>query len=153
MNTTVKLKTPMLEDLIIEWEKDSQVDRTEPGREIVQIPVLHNKYNKYLTLHRLAAKKAEISLGRARKLKWLYYTGKLTREELDKYGWEPFSFVLKSDLALFFEGDEDLIELNSKKTYHDECANFCVNVMKELNNRTWQLKEFMGWEKFNHGQH
>jgi len=23
--------------------------------------------------------------------------------------------------------------------------------MKELNNRTWQLKEYMGWEKFIQG--
>lgn len=147
------LQAPSLESLIESWTKDSDIDQTEPGKEIIRIPVLHNKYNKFLTLHNLAAKKADLEIANMKKLKYAYYSGKLTEEELEKYGWEAFRFVLKSDISVYIDGDPDLSKLKRKKVYHEEAANFCLNVMKELNNRTWQLKEFMAWERFINGQH
>jgi len=149
----MKLQAPSLEKLIEQWEKDSVIDQTEPGKEIVRIPLLHNQFNKYMALHNLATKRAILEYDRVKKLKWLYYSGKLDQWDLDKLGWEPFRFTLKSDISVYIDGDDDLIKLKTKKAYHEEAANFCVNVMKELNNRTWQLKEFIGWEKFIQGQH
>jgi len=149
--TVVRLEVPPLEDLMKLWEKDSVVNTADAGAEIIRIPTLHNKYNRFLSLHRLSAKKSEIKYNQVRKLKWLYYSGKLTEEELKQYDWEPFQFVLKSDMYIFLEGDDDLAECMRKKAYHDEAANFCLNVMKELNNRTWQLKEYMSWQKYEQG--
>ena len=148
-----KLETPPLEAIIEHWTKDSEVDSTEPGKEILRIPLLHNKYNKFLTLHNLSAKKAGYEYAKVKKVKWVYYNGKMSQDELDKYGWEPFQFVLKSDINVYLDGDDDLNKLARKKAYHEEAAAFCTNVMKELNNRTWQLKEFMSWERFVSGQH
>jgi hypothetical protein len=130
----MKIETPPLEELMQQWEKDSEVDTTEPGKEILRIPLIHNKYNKYLSLHNLAAKRASLEF-----------------DKLKKLGWEPFRFTLKSDMQVYLDGDDDLNKLKRKKAYHEESANFCTNVMKELNNRTWQLKEYMGWEKFIQG--
>lgn len=149
----MKLEAPSLEQLIDSWTNDSEIDSLEPGKEIIRIPVLHNKYNKFLTLHNLAAKRAIIEFQKMRKIKWAYYSGKMSDEELQKYGWEPFQFVLKSDITVYLDGDVDLTNLQRKKVYHEEAAAFCTNVMKELNNRTWQLKEFMQWERFINGQH
>lgn len=149
----MKLEAVSLEQITAEWEKDSKVDTTEPGKEMVRIPILHNKYNKFLSAHNLAAKKAIIELNKMRKLKWMYYNGKLSQEELDKYGWEQFPFTLKQDMNVYLEGDDDLAKLQAKKSYHEEAASYCIYVMKELNNRTWQIKEYMSWEKFIHGAH
>lgn len=145
------IQTPPLEAIIEQWEKDSDVDSTEPGKEIIRIPLLHNKYNKYLSLHNLSAKKAAIEYDRMKKLKWMYYTGKLDQDELDKLGWEPFRFTLKSDISVYLDGDDDLNKLKRKKSYHEETAKFCENVMKELNSRTYQLKAYMDWERFIQG--
>ena len=145
------METPPLEEVMHQWEKDSNVDATEPGKEILRIPLLHNKYNKYLSLHNLAGKRAGLEYDKLKKLKWMYYNGKLDQDELDKLGWEPFRFTLKSDIQVYLDGDDDLVKLKRKKTYHEEAAKFCEYVMKELNNRTWQLKEYMGWEKFIQG--
>ncbi len=147
----MKLEPPSLENLMEQWEKDSEVDSTEPGKEILRIPILHNKYNKFMSLHNLAAKRASFEYDRVKKLKWMYFTGKLDQEELDKLGWEPFRFTLKSDISVYLDGDDDLNKLKRKKAYHDEAASFCTHVMKELNNRTWQLKEYMSWERFIQG--
>lgn len=149
----MKIETPTIESIITQWEKDSIVDTTDPGKEIIHIPVLHSKYNKYLSLHNLSAKKCGLEISKLKKLKWLYYTGKLDREELEKLGWEPFRFTLKSDISVYVEGDGDLSNLKRRQAYHEEAASFCIYVMKELNNRTWQLKEFINWEKFQQGAH
>lgn len=145
------IETPPLEEIMKQWEKDSDIDSTEPGKEIIRIPLLHNKYNKYLSLHNLSAKKAAIEYDRIKKLKWMYFTGKLDQEELDKLGWEPFRFTLKSDINVYLDGDDDLNKLKRKKSYHEESAKFCENVMKELQSRTYQLKAYMDWERFIQG--
>lgn len=143
---------PTFDDLINHWEKDSKVDSTEPGKEVIRIPLLHSKYNKFLSQHNLLLKKTLMDLAKMRKVKWMYYNGKLTQEELEQYGWEPFPFTLKADLGVYMDSDDDLQKLSAKKNLHEECVAFCTNVMKELNNRTWQLRSFMDWEKFIMGQ-
>ena len=145
------METPPLDEIMRQWEKDSNVDSTEPGKEILRIPLLHNKYNKYLSLHTLSARKCAFEYDKVKKLKWEYYTGKLDEDELQKLGWEPFRFVLKSDISVYIDGDDDLNKLKRKKSYHEETAKYCENVMKELNARTYQLRAFMDWEKFIQG--
>lgn len=141
-----------LEDLMNLWERDSKVDSTEPGKEVIRVPVLHNKYLKILSQHNLALKKAQMDLSKMRKVKWMYYNGKLTQEELQKYGWEPFPFTLKADLGTYMDADDDIQRLKAKTFLHEECVAYCTSVLKELNNRTWQLRSFMDWEKFIMGQ-
>jgi hypothetical protein len=83
-----------------------------------------------------------------KKIKMEYYTGKLSQEELEQYGWEPFQFVLKSDMSSYLEADGDLIKLLEKKIYHEECVSVIESIMGELKQRTWQLRDFINWERF-----
>jgi len=130
------------------WERDSVIDMTEPSKEILRVPLLHSKYLNILTKHRLASKKASFDIARMKKIKWEYYTGKMDKEELEKHGWEPFRFTLKSDVATYLEADTDIIELMKRKSYHDEVVEVCTAIMKELSNRTFQLREHMTFERF-----
>jgi hypothetical protein len=141
-----------LENILKFWEQDSIVDQTEPGKELLNIPKLHSKYLQILTKHKIASKKAHFDYLRMRKVKWEYYTGKMSQEELDQYGWEPFQFTLKSDISTYLEADTDLIKLLEKKVYHEEVVSVIESIMNELKQRTWQLRDFIGWEKFIGGQ-
>lgn len=139
-------------DQILElWKKDSEIDITEPSKEILNIPKIHNKFLSIMTRHRITSKKCMFDFNKMKRLKWEYYTGKLSEEELVELGWEPFRYTLKSDVATYLESDKDLIKFLEKKTYHDECVSICEAILKELNNRTWQLKEHMQHERFIHG--
>jgi hypothetical protein len=137
-----------LEQILNKWEKDAVMDQTEPSKEMLRVPILHQAYLKILTQHRIASKKAHFDYLRMRKVKWEYYTGKMSKEELDEYGWEPFQFALKSDVTTYLEADKDLIKLLEKKVYHEETVSVVESIMNELKQRTWQLKEFINWEKF-----
>jgi predicted nucleotidyltransferase len=87
-----------------------------------------------------------------RKVRLDYYGGRMSQEELQEYGWEPFSFVLKSDVNAYLEADEHLIKLLEKKVYHEEAVSVIESIMSELKSRTFQLRDFIGWEKFIGGQ-
>ncbi len=140
-----------LDELLEMWAKDSVIDRTEPGKELTNIPQLHSKYLNILSRHRLLAKEAEFKYNRMKKVKWEYYTGKMDDESLKHYGWEPFPFVLKSEITTYFDSDEDLNRLVASKMLHDEIVDVCQSILKELNNRTWELRSYIDWEKFVQG--
>jgi hypothetical protein len=134
------------------WEKDSVIDSTDPSRELIRIPILHSKYVREHTLHSLAAKQCAIEFSKMKKLKWEYYQGRLDESELKKYNWEPFRFVLKSDINTYLESDEDLSKLQAKKSLHDQSVEALSMIIKELNARTYQLRAFIDFERFVHGQ-
>jgi hypothetical protein len=140
-----------LEDLLEMWRQDSDIDRTEPGKALLDIPKLHSKYLNILSQHRLLSKQAEFKYNKMKKLKWEYYTGKLDDDDLKKYGWEPFPYTLKSDLNTYLESDEDINKCIAVKVMHDEIVDVCTAILKELNSRTFQLRDFIAWEKFIQG--
>lgn len=137
-----------IENILKMWESDAVIDQTEPSKELIKIPTLHSKYLGFLTKHKIASKKAHFDYLRMRKIKWEYFTGKLSQEELEEYGWEPFQFALKSDISTYLEADKDLIKLLEKKVYHDETVSVIESIMNELKQRTWQLRSFIDYEKF-----
>ena len=109
-----------LDDLLEMWRQDSDIDRTEPGKELINIPKLHSKYLNILSRHRLLSKDAEFKYNKMKRLKWEYYTGKLDEDQLKKYGWEPFPYVLKSELTTYLESDDDINKHIAAKVMHDE---------------------------------
>jgi len=137
-----------IEQILKLWESDAVIDQTEPSKELIRIPTIHSKYLGILTKHKIASKKAHFDYLRMRKIKWEYFTGKLSQEELEEYGWEPFQFALKSDITTYLEADKDLIKLLEKKVYHDETVSVVESIMSELKQRTWQLRSFIDYEKF-----
>jgi hypothetical protein len=141
-----------LEQILKYWEKDAEIDQTEPGKELLKIPTLHNKYLSILIKHKIASKKAHFDYLRMRKIKIDYYNGRMDQEELDARGWHPFQFVLKSDINAYLEGDDDLIKMLEKKVYHEETVSVLESILSELKSRTFQLRDFIGWERFIGGQ-
>jgi hypothetical protein len=140
-----------LQKLLDMWADDSNIDRTEPGKELINIPKLHSKYLNILSRHRMLSKQCEFKYNKIKKLKWEYYTGKLDNEQLGQYGWEPFPFTLKSDIATYMDSDDDINKHLVKKIMHDEIVELCQSILKELNSRTFQLRDFIAWERFIQG--
>ena len=133
------------------WTVDSNIDRTEPGKELINIPKLHSKYLNILSRHRMLSKQSEFKYNKIRRLKWEYYTGKLDNDQLKEYGWEPFPYTLKSDITTYMESDDDINKHLVKKIMHDEIVELCQSILKELNSRTFQLRDFIAWERFIQG--
>jgi hypothetical protein len=140
-----------LDNLLEMWRQDSDIDRTEPGKALLDIPKLHSKYLNILSQHRLLSKQAEFKYNKMKRLKWEYYTGKMDDDQLKQHGWEPFPYVLKSEITTYLESDEDINKYIAAKTMHDEVVDVCQSILKELNSRRFQLRDFIAWERFIQG--
>lgn len=140
-----------IDELLEMWRKDAEIDRTEPGKALLDIPKLHSKYLNILSRHRLLVKEAEFKYNKMKKVKWEYYTGKMDNDTLKHYGWEPFPFILKSDITTYLDSDEDLNKFLANKAMHEEIVDVCNAILKELNSRTFQLRDFIAWERFIQG--
>jgi len=135
-------------------EQDAVIDSTELGSESIKIPQLHNKYLVLMQDEKFALQKMNIQFYQMKRLKWEYYTGKMDKETLDELGWQPFQLnVLKKDLDLYFNADEDLVELKSKIIYQESKIDFLESTLKTLNNRNWVIRNAIEWNKFIQGGH
>lgn len=148
------MKPPVnIDSLMEEWSTDSKIDETEPGRELIKTSTLHSKYLRIMTHHNLICKKLMGDYNKLKKIKWEYYSGDLNNpEDLEKHGLEPMmKKVLRQDIPTYIDSDTDLNNILLKKMLHQEIVDFCSSVLKEINNRTWQLRSFIEWEKFTSG--
>ena len=75
----------------------------------------------------------------------------MSNEDLQKYGWEPFQLVLKSDINTYMDADDDINKIIAAKLLHEEVVNCCEAILKELHSRTFQLRSFIEWERFIQG--
>lgn len=140
------------EELITEWEKDSEIDKTELGKESLRIPQLHSKYLKefYLAKSMLAKLNAEYKT--MYRLKHQYYQGILSEEELKEYNWDPQPLkILKSDIPVYMDADVDLQNIQTKTQLIEDKIEFIENIIRTLNNRGYLLKNCIEWEKFKMG--
>jgi len=145
--------TAQVDALLEEWKTDSKIDKLELSSELRKIPSHHSKYIQILSTHRQAFKEGKRRLAKLRRIKYEYYTGRLDQVSLTKYGWQSFPFTLKGDLNTYMDSDKDLLNAEAVLSIHEEVVTVCEAIIKELNNRTWQLKEICGWEKFISGSH
>jgi hypothetical protein len=145
------MKPPVTIDMLTEeWIKDASWDETDPHKAVANIPKLHSKYLRTMTHHNLIVKKLQADYNTRRKIKWDYYNGDLNNpEDLERYGLEPMTKkVMRADLQHWLDSDTELNNILLKKVMHEEIVEFCKSVLKELNNRTFQLKSYMDWERF-----
>ena len=135
-----------LENLKAEVKKDLTIDKTDLASESIRIPQIHNKYLNFLMNDRLSLSKFDSDLVKLRHKKWLYYTGKMSQEELDELGWDPFDLtVLKTDIDKFVNADDDVILLQHKVVLSREKVNYLEGVMKAINNLNWNIRSAIDW--------
>lgn len=137
-----------IDEILDMWKVDCKVNELDAGRALLDIPLLHHKYSTILYQCKRTLISIDIKLNKIKKLKREYYTGKLDENELKERGWEPFPYVLKSDISLYMESDDDINAYVAKKRMYTEIISLCESILKELNSRTYQLRAFIDYTKF-----
>lgn len=141
-----------LSEIMELWKADSHVDRTELGLESIKIPQLHSKYYNLFAQERIILRKLDGDYKKLYRMKHEYYNGVLSEEELDGMGWQPFALkVLKTDMSVYLEADDDLINLQTKIHLQKEKVDFLESAIKSLSTRGYQIKAAIDWEKFKVG--
>ena len=139
-----------LVELQNEADRDLKIDDTELDLESIRTPQLHNKYLKLYSKSSILYKNALDEYNSLYRFKWEYYTGKSDNKV---YQEEPFDLkVLKADVHIYLNADTELQKLNQKAEYLKQVCNYLERVLKEINNRNWNIKNTIDWKKFLHGE-
>jgi len=135
------------------WAEDCKVDQTNLGRSAARVPELHAKYLNMLSSVRLQFRKAEADYLRLRKLKYRYYRGELTKEELAELGWDQYlnNRPLKNEMDEVMTTDDDIIQSMDKLEYIKTVLFQLEQILKSINSRTWDVKSAIEWYKFTNG--
>jgi len=141
-----------LQDIKNSVSGDITIDETELDKESLRTPQLHNKYLIIYMDEKIILEKLQSDYIILKKKKWLYYTGKMSEEELVDLGWEPFQLtVLKTDIDKFIESDDEYIKQNHKVIFQKEKVKYLENILKVINNRQWYIRSAIDWIKFTQG--
>ena len=132
------------------WERDSQIDPDNLHDESLKIPQLHSKYYTLYNTITLLREKARESYNRVRLERYNYYTGKAPAEV---YVEDPFPYKVRDKEALqrYLDADEKLNNIDLKIRYYDVMLKFLEEIIKNVSNRTFQIKNAIEWNKFQAG--
>lgn len=135
--------------ILDDWDNDSIIDKTSPNDSIAVIGNLHAKYLRVLATHNLNASKIIDEYNKMKTARMAYYDGSISLEDLQSHCWEPWlgpAPKIKTQMDSRLESDPYLLAIMSRKRIYEEVVKVCEAILKELNNRTWQLKSYMQWE-------
>ncbi len=148
-----KFEVPVIDQLKADWKEDCKINEGNLAKEIANVPLLHCKYVSLLADMKRALKRQQNKYLRMQKAKMKYYKGEMTREDLQKYGWDQYqgNKVLKTEMSDVLKLDDDMIEIDDE--VHDLLISvqFLESVMKEINSRNYSLKTMVDWTKMMNG--
>lgn len=143
-----------LDEIQNEWKQDSFIDETNLGKASSKTPQLHAKYLNMLSTARLQSRRAEGEYQRLRRLKYRYFRGELSRQELDDLGWDQYQGVkpIKNEMDEYLSTDEELLVCQDKLEYYRTVVYQLESIMKSIQSRTWDIKNSIEYMKFLNGQ-
>jgi hypothetical protein len=138
-----------IEDIRDLMEKDSKIDDTALDAESLKIPYLHSKwYGIFIDELRLL-RGLEQEYNRLLKEKTEYYLGKADDEVYEK---KPLDHkILKQDLDIYLRADDDLMKLESRKILQQMKVEMIENFIKNINQRTFIIRNAIEFMKFKNG--
>jgi hypothetical protein len=141
-----------IEEIFEHWEKDSQIDKTELGDAALNIPKLHHKYFQLLVNEKMQLRKLEAEFKRLKLDKYEFYTQGPNEDTKDK-GWKlpPKGMILKGDIPMYMEADEDIINISLKIGLQQEKVELLDSIIKTIINRNFVIRNAIDWQKFTMG--
>lgn len=140
------------ESLFSEWEKDAEIDKTRLDDESLKIPKLHHKYYRYLVAEKSRLKKLEAEYKKLR-LEKTEFLVQGHDEETKAKSWKlpPRGIVLKADIPMYLEADQDIIDMSLQIGVQQEKVEFLESIIKTLNNRGYNIKTAVDFIRFTMG--
>ena len=139
-----------LDELKEEATKDLPIiDHEHMDQETYKNQIIKPKWLDYKTRFELLKIQANIKHTKLYREKWEYYGGK---SDAKIYVAKPFDLkVLKSDLAMYINADDEIMDLQAKISYYEIIIKYIDGVIKSIDNRSWDIKHAQDWKKFEAG--
>jgi hypothetical protein len=138
------------------WESDCAIDQNRLDDASIDCAKLHAKYLSLYNKARLKLKHVENEYVQQRQLKWRWYGGKMTKEEMDAHDleYDPFNGgvrPLKGDLNLYIDSDKDISQIKLKIEYYKIVVSTLEEIIGNIRWRSSTIKNIIDWKKFTSG--
>ena len=132
------------------WQEDCKIDIDNMHEESIKVPQLHSKYHEILNNLILLRTKAQKIQKSVRHERYEYYSGKADPEVYQR---EPFPKKVRDKDALirYMDADDRVSDANLKVEFYDVMINYTESILKQISNRTYQIKNSIEWHKFQAG--
>jgi len=132
------------------WSEDAKIDPDNLHTESLNIPQLHAKYFDLYNTIFLLRKKAEQQKRNIRHERYEYYSGK---SDPDVYIDNPFPKKIrdKDTMQKYLDADEKLSTVCLKIDYYDTMLVYIESILKMIQNRTYQIKNAIEYQRFMSG--
>lgn len=145
-----------LDDILAMWSVDSKIDEVNLDETSIKGALLHAKYLELYSHAKLRLKKREHELAVLKKDKWLYYNGKMTKEDMDAKGWpyDPFNGLvkpLKSDMDIYYDTDPDIVKLKMIIEYQQTVVETLKDILDNIRWRHNTIKNILDFRRFTAG--
>ena len=139
-----------LDKIQVMWEKDAKMDPDNLHTESLNIPVLHSKYYEIYNNIYLLRKKAEQQRKNIRHERYEYFSGKADPEV---YVENPFPKKIrdKDTMQKYLDADEKLSSISLKIDYYETMLRYLEEILKQITNRTYQIKNSIEFMRFTSG--
>lgn len=138
-----------LEEIQSLWGEDSNINRENLDQESTRIPKLHHKYITILSDERRAFK---YLLDKRKQLEMTlqdYYTGKIDGRDIGREPW-PVKEI-KEYVTKRVECDKEMVDMNLKLVTQEEKVLYLKEVILNINQRNYQIKNAIDWVKWTGG--
>jgi len=145
-----------LESILAEWKEDSQISPHQLDETSRVTPALHSKYLEYLSLTKLRLKKSEFKQKELLKDKYLYYEGKMSREEIESRGWayDPYdglNATTKNFKEYYYDSDKEIQDSEMRIQYLKTTVETLTEIVSKLNWRHQTIGNMIRWRSFEAG--
>lgn len=139
-----------LETIQSMWESDSKIDPDNLHTESLNIPILHAKYYEIYNTVMLLRKKAEQQRKNIRHERYEYFSGK---SDPEVYIENPFPKKIrdKDTMQKYLDADEKLSNCSLKIDYYETTLRYLEEILKQVGNRTYQIKNSIDFMRFQSG--
>jgi hypothetical protein len=142
-----------IEDIEKFWDSDSIVDKAHLDDEALKIPQLHNKYQKLFRKAKAELRQLEVEKKKVYSLLYEYWTGgfntNATALALLQKPIQPKK-LLKDAVERNIQQEDSYIDACNAVSEQEDLIDYIVEIVKQINNRSFQIKnslEFLKWTK------
>lgn len=132
------------------WAEDANIDRGQLDIESLEIPKLHAKYLRLLSKERLRYKTLQEKKKELIQTLTDYFNGVIDGRDIGREPWQ-LARESKSSVEKRVELDKQFIEMNIQIYVSEEKVNMLIEIIKNINQRNFQIKGAIDFLRFQNG--
>jgi len=144
-----------LENVLKMWAKDSEIDDLRLDEASKKTASLHAKYLEMLSITKLQMKRKDMEFKVLLKNKWLWYNGKMPKDQIDQLGWEYDALnglkILKGEMDYYYNADPHIQEMQAKIDYIKTLIETLEEIINNIRWRHSTIKNMIDWRRFESG--